>query len=364
MKVAVIGANGFIGTRIVECFHLGGGPEVAAIVRRPSSLALPARFAMDMRVADALDADSLAGGLAGCQAVVHVALGDPAQIRRMPGVLCEAAERAGIRRIAYMSSASVHGQNAAVGTREDSALHTRHALDYNNAKVAAERTFFKECRKRDLTGFALRPSVVFGPRSRWLSDLAEDMRAGRAWLLKEGRGICNSIYVDNLVAAVRACLVARDDAAGAYLVGDAETVTWRSFYTALATEIGAPTSAFLSVDRVPEFGMTWSERAGRVASHPVVQLALPLVPFSLKRNAKRILSALAADPNADSWALPEGPKPNVTREMADLQACEWKLPSTRAQMELGFVRPVSFSEGMRRTAAWWRFSRGELRLAV
>jgi nucleoside-diphosphate-sugar epimerase len=93
-------------------------------------------------------------------------------------------------------------------------------------------------------------------------------------------------------------------------------------------------------------------------------MALPLMPFSLKRSAKKILSALTAAPNPDSWAIPEAPKPHVTREMADLQACEWKLPSTRAQTELGFECPVTFTEGIRRTAAWWRFAHGEFRLAI
>jgi nucleoside-diphosphate-sugar epimerase len=364
MKVAVIGANGFIGTRLVECFHLGGGPEVTAVVRRPSSLALPARFSLDMRVADALDADSLARALAGCDAVVHAALGDPAQIRRMPVILCRSAEMAGIRRVVYLSSASVHGQNAPAGTTEETPLHVGHAHAYNNAKVVAERSFFRECKQLGLEGFALRPSLVFGPRSHWLADVAEDLRAGRAWLLNDGAGICNSIYVDNLVAAVRACLDARAEAAGAYLVGDAETVTWRGFYEALADGIGASPTAIQAVSKLPDFHSSWTEQARRMVSHPAVQLALPLVPYSLKRGAKKILAALSAAPAPDSWAIPEPPKPRVTRELADLQACAWKLPSARAEAALGFVPPVPFAEGMRRTAAWWRFAHGEFRLAI
>ena len=46
MNVAIIGAGGFIGNRLVEMFHLGGRHEVVPIVRRPSGLALPARFAL------------------------------------------------------------------------------------------------------------------------------------------------------------------------------------------------------------------------------------------------------------------------------------------------------------------------------
>ena len=364
MKVAVIGANGFIGTRIVECFHLSGELEVAAVVRRPSSLALPARFDLDLRVADALDAGSLAKGLAGCDSVVHVALGDSAQIRRMPEVLCKAAEAAGIRRLVYMSSASVHGQNPPPGTNESSPIHMGHAIDYNNAKVAAERRFTNECRRRGLDGYSLRPSMVYGPRSQWLADVLTQLQSGRAWLLDDGRGICNGIYVDNLVAAIRSCLGARSGTGGAYLVGDAETVTWRQFYSALAVEMSLPPSAVTNVNRPADFPVTWAERAKRIAAHSAVQLALPWVPYTLKRGARKLIGALSVPPIADSWAIPRDPDPVITREMAELQSCSWKLPSNRARDTLGYVPTVPFVEAVRRSVAWWRFAKGQFRIAI
>ena len=60
MKVAIIGASGFIGTRLIEQYHLGRGPAVAAVVRQPSSLALPSRFAVETHLADGLDVDAMA----------------------------------------------------------------------------------------------------------------------------------------------------------------------------------------------------------------------------------------------------------------------------------------------------------------
>ena len=182
MKIAIIGANGFIGSRLVEVFHLGGQHEVVAVVRQPCSLALPARFALDWRLGDALDAASLANALKGCDAVVHAALGDPAQIELMSAVLCAAAATAGVNRVVYLSSASVHGQNIAPGTTEASPLKTNFPLEYNNAKVRAENSFFAGLRKHRLSGYALRPGVVYGPRSRWITDLVNELRTGRAWL--------------------------------------------------------------------------------------------------------------------------------------------------------------------------------------
>ncbi|HWA87440.1 MAG TPA: NAD(P)-dependent oxidoreductase [Opitutus sp.] len=364
MKIAIIGASGFVGTRLVEHFHLGDDTEVVAVVRRPSSLALPSRFAMETAVADALDPDAMARAISGSSVVIHAALGDPAQIERMPVTLCLAAASAGVRRLVYLSSASVHGENPPPGTDEATPLHTNQLMDYNRAKARAELKFFSECRRHSLIGFALRPSVVYGPRSRWIADLATELIEGRAWLYQDGHGICNSIYIDNLVHAVACCAHATDDAAGVYLVGDAEEVTWEQFYHAAALHLDVPRSDIHQISRLPAFKFTWQDRANRAAASTVVQHLLPFVPHSLKRSARAVLAAAATTARPDTYALPESPRPRVTQELALLQQCAWKFPHARAAAHLDYRPVVSFAEGMRRSCAWWRFARGEASFAA
>ena len=89
--------------------------------------------------------------------------------------------------------------------------------------MLAERQFFTECRQLGLAGYALRPGYVFGPRSDVIADLAASLETERSWLLQNGDGICNSVYVDNLVAAVRLALKAKSGAGTAFFVTDAET---------------------------------------------------------------------------------------------------------------------------------------------
>ncbi len=364
MKVAVIGSSGFIGTRVIERFYLGGGPEVVAVVRRPSSLALPARFSVETRIADALDTDAMARAFTGCNAVIHTALGDPAQIERMPAALCLAAAAANVRRLVYLSSASVHGQNPAKGTDESAPLDVRQSLEYNSAKIRAELKFFAECQRHSLVGFALRPGIVYGPRSRWISDLATDLLEGTAWLYEGGAGICNAIYIDNLVQAISCCLQATDDAAGAYLVGDAETTTWAEFYRSAADHLDLPWSSIHQIARLPAFNRSWRDRASRAAANPVVQRLLPLVPYGWKRSAKAMFAAAAVPPRPDSWILPSGPKPRITQELALLQQCAWRFPHARAEQHLDYRPIVTFSEGMERSFGWWRFAQGETLFAA
>ncbi|MBC8040442.1 MAG: NAD(P)-dependent oxidoreductase [Opitutaceae bacterium] len=359
MSIAIIGANGFIGTRLVELLHLGGEYKVIPVVRRASGLALSARFALDWRIGDALNVESLAAAISDCEAVVHVALGDPRQIEAMPAVLCEAAASTGVKRVIYLSSASVHGQAPGSDTTEDSPLHCRHAMDYNNAKVRAERAFFRQCAKHRLEGFALRPGVVFGPRSRWITDLATDLRQRRAWLLGEGDGVCNGIYVDNLVAAVERCLAAPADAAGAYLVGETARVTWSDFYHRVANELGLDPATIHRVPAAPVFRRTPKETVARLVASRGVQALLPAAPDRLKKFGKHLLAAATAPaPTSDAWSLPAEPAPRITQELALLQQCRWQIPSDRAMQRLGYRPVVDFPTAIQRSLAWLAFAEG------
>ena len=359
MIVAVIGAGGFIGTRLVEMFHLQGLHTVVPIVRRPSGLALPARFALEGRVGDALSVPSLSAALAGCDAVVHTALGDPRQIEAMPAVLCAAAAAAGISRVVYLSSASVHGQAPEPGTNEDTPLHCRHAMDYNNAKVRAERAFFAGCARHGLEGFALRPGVVFGPRSRWISDLASDLRLHRAWLLGAGDGICNSLYVDNLVAAIDLALAAPADAAGAYLVGDAEHITWSDLYHRVAAALGIAPATIHRLAVAPDFPRNPREHVARLVASRGVQAFLPAVPARLKQMTKQFIAVCTTPaPDGAGWRRAVAPAPRLTQELALLQQCRWQLPSDRAIQRLNYSAAVDFSTAIRRSLAWLAFAEG------
>lgn len=358
MKLAIIGANGFIGTRIVEQFHLKRLHEVVPIVRKPSSLALPARFAVDWRLGDALDVASLTKALEGCEAVVHAAIGDPRQIEAMPGILCQAAQSAGIWRVVYLSSASVHGQAPEPGTTEKSPLHTKHAMEYNSAKVVAEQAFFRDCTKHGLHGFALRPGVVFGPRSRWIADLAQELRTGTAWLYRDGAGLCNSIYVDNLVHAIQCALLAPESSAGPYLVGDAETVTWREFYERVAGGLGIDPAGIHRIDTLPTFEKSLKDKVQDAVAHPAVQSLLPAVPGKWKQMTKAVLAASAQRPPPDSWTLPPRPAPHITQEMALLQQCRWRFPNDEAQRRLSYAPRVAFADGVQRSLAWLAFAEG------
>ncbi len=358
-RVALIGASGFIGLRVTELLGARADLSLVPLVRSPASLAVLARQPLDWRIVSFLDEDALAAALPGCTVCVHAAIGDAAQIPRMAAAAYRACAAAGVRRLVWLSSASVHGQNCARGTDESAPLHEHHALEYNNAKVRAETVLQAVARDGRVELVLLRPGVVFGPRSRWIADAAAEIRDNRAGWLDGGRGICNSVYVDNLVEAIRLAVQAPASCAGAYLVGDAETVTWRDFLLPIARHCGRDASAFAELP-VPAFRPARARPLAALTQTPAYRRIGGLVPERAKRLVKGLLHAWPEPARpAEAWTLrAAGRPPQLTEELALLEQCTWKLPFALATRRLGYAPPVAFSEGMRRSLAWLDFAEG------
>jgi 2-alkyl-3-oxoalkanoate reductase len=355
LTVAILGAGGFIGSRAVELFHLTRAFDVRPVVRRPGAMARAARFRLDCRLADVLDRRQLEEAFHGCDAVLHLATGDPRVIVGGVRPVHEAASRAGVRRIVYMSSASVHGQAPDPSTDEQAPLHRRHPLAYNNAKVDAEREWARLRQRGGPEVVVLRPAIVFGPRSRWVASCAEELLDGRAYLVNGGRGICNTVYVDNLLHAVHLALTSPQAGGETYFVGDRERVTWREFYEPIARALGIDPATIPTLDRIPDFRPGVRDRMKELKSTGPVQFGLRCTPPRLKRSVKAAIAAWR-DPRAiaPGGARAAGPQP--TLEMTQLQQCRWQMPWSKATATLGYQPIVSSAEGMRRSIAWLRFA--------
>jgi len=355
---AIIGASGFIGLRAVEGLHGRHGVAVRPVVRGTASLAVIARRRLDWRIADPRDLLALTEALRGCSVCLHAAIGDPLQIEQMATVAYNACAAAGVRRLVWLSSASVHGQNPEPGTDESTPLHERHLLAYNNAKVRAERRLEKLSAKGRVETVRVRPGVVFGPRSRWLTNAAADLRTGRAGWLNYGRGVCNGIHVDNLVHALHLAATVPAAAGHAFLIGDTEPVAWCDFLLPIATHLGFPATAFAAATPADHVAERETPFAALTRSHFYQSLG-DHVPDRAKRLVKSLAAAWpahAAKPGA--WTLPRPPAtaPSLTLEQTLLQSCTWKLPHAKADQLLGYAPPVHFAEGLAASLAWLDFA--------
>jgi nucleoside-diphosphate-sugar epimerase len=357
LTVAVLGANGFIGSRLVEMFHLARLANVRPVVRSYSSLARLSRFQLDPAIADAFDETALRTAFEGANVVVHAIAGDPKTIVETIAPVYRAAEVAGVRRLVYLSSASVHGQAPPSNTDETSPLSDRQEISYNNAKVQAEQKLRALRAGGTVEIVILRPGIVFGPRSYWVTSFAEALINGQAYLFNRGQGICNSLYVDNLVHAIYQAATTPGLDNEAFLVGDQERATWAELYAPIAQALG------FALASVPEAAPPAPEESSPLGKFDAIrtskpaQVVLSAFPMKWRQAAFMGLTYLHQQPPEESpWSLPLPSQPVASREMMLLYQCQYKLPHTKAEKMFGYQPVVSFAEGCDRTVAWLDFA--------
>jgi nucleoside-diphosphate-sugar epimerase len=362
LKVAILGANGFIGSRTVEMLHLEELAEVRPIVRTMYNLARLSRFDLDCRVPDAFDQSALCAAFKGCDIIVHAIAGDHKTIVESLSPMYHAAEAAGVRRLVYLSSASVHGQSPNAGTDENSSLNDRQTIAYNNSKVHAEMQLRELRKKGSVEVVMLRPSIVFGPRSYWISSFASDLLGGQAYMVDGGKGICNSIYIDNLIHAIYLACTTEGIDGEAFIVGDDETITWRDFYRPVVEAFGFNLDTVHDVTYKPRT-KSRKEQLKQILDSGPSQKILSLFPNKLLSATKAGVSALIARPHQHSspWTFTRfqeasSIQPIASLEISLLHQCQYKLPDAKARKVLGYSPSVSFAEGSRRTAGWLAFA--------
>ena len=352
MKIGILGASGFIGNRAVEMLA-DQGYEVYPIVRAQSSVSRLTRSDLEIRFANALDQAALTQAFTNCEIVIHSVLGSPGLIRSSIAPAYRAAQKAGVRRLIYLSSMCVHGQAPAPGTTEATPLNPRQPFPYNSAKIAAEQKL-QQLRKRGTVEVVIfRPGIVFGPRSRWIINLANELLEGRAYLLNGGEAICNTVYVDNLVQGMSQAICIPEADGEAFFVGDTEQVTWAEFYRPFAIALGVNPSQIHYVNP-PTFTITrnWKKHlSSAIRDSMLMQKLLASISDDFKQILKNRLSKPSSSIPPLSRGVPST-QPKVSSEMTALQACQYKLPLNKAKQLLSYQPAISFSDACQYCFDW------------
>lgn len=222
MKVAVTGANGFVG-RSVLARMAERGVDAVPLVRRPCDI--PG----ERVVGDLADGRLNPDDLAGVSAIVHLAArthvmnetsDDPlAEYRRInvagTAHLLETAAEAGVGRFVFMSSIKAVGEWSLPGEPLGPETVPRPEDAYGHSKLEAEALVKSHCDKTGMSFKIIRPPLVHGREAKGnLARLGALLRTGVPLPLASLRNARSIVGVENLAdATVAACLTDRSDGA-------------------------------------------------------------------------------------------------------------------------------------------------------
>jgi nucleoside-diphosphate-sugar epimerase len=255
MKFLITGANGFVGKPL--CAELlRQGHSVRAALRSAST----AVAGVEVAVIGAIDgATDWADALRDVEVVIHLAArvhvmkdkaADPlAEFLKvnLHGTenLAQQAARAGVKRLVYVSSIKVNGEETH-GQRSYTEQDEPSPQDpYGISKWQAEQAVQRIAQDTGLEAVIVRPPLVYGPGVKGnFAQMLKVLGAGIPLPLASVHNLRSLVYVGNLVAALIVCAMHRAAAGQTYLVGDGEDVSTPALLRLLGDAMGHPARLF------------------------------------------------------------------------------------------------------------------------
>ncbi|MFL6293573.1 MAG: NAD-dependent epimerase/dehydratase family protein [Thermoanaerobaculia bacterium] len=383
-KVLVTGASGFIGGRLVERL-VRQGADVRVLVRNPASAARLARFPLTFHLGDVTNTADLDRAVQGCDLVFHCAYGTTGSQKRRAWVnrvgterTLEAAHKAGVKRVVYLSTLMVYGQTAD-GDLDETAPRRRFGNAYSDSKLDAEGIALQYSRSGRVPVTILQPTAVYGPFGGvWTAQPLAALKTGRVILVNGGDGLANAVYVDDLVSAM--LLAAEKDAAvgEAFLISGPDTVTWRDLYDRFARMLGdgpertVPMTAEEALAHYKqhqretsrfhqEFLRTFKQDRGfrdrLMATRELMalrELASSVLPEALQDRIKGRMSGGGGRPAPPpDKGLPIHP---LTPQMVGFFAAKTRVRIDKARRLLGYEPAFPLQRGMELTGQWARWA--------
>jgi len=351
---AVTGASGFIGGRLVERL-IEQSVAVTCLLRGKPGVGLQATGAGFVTL-DIADREALQRALHGVDHVFHLAYDwEDADwnFRALRALISVCGE--GHRRLVHTSSFVAYDIPPA-GELTEETIGTTATCGYAHVKRALDEELIKAVRQGAVEAAIVQPTIVYGPRSApWTVEPSEMLRHGTVVLPDRGEGVCNAVYVDDVVTGM--ILAATEPAAiGQRFLISGEPVTWAQFYEAMAQAAGAKGPVYLPAEMIVDENRRL-RKLQRIATSPrrmLRILAQRRLTGKLIRGGLRLLPAsLGAGARDRLYGPPSRQRKHI--HMPDRGRLEFlqgrsTIRSGKAKRLLGYVPQFDLAAGMIPTA--------------
>jgi nucleoside-diphosphate-sugar epimerase/predicted dehydrogenase len=365
-RVAITGATGFIGGRLAERL-LDQGKQVRCLVRNIGSAARLARLPVEIVRVDLADEAGVKKALEGCDHVFHCAY-DPrslAQNRAAARNVVAASLAHNVKRLVHLSTFSVYEPFPDGHLSEDTPDGDK-SLVYTRTKLELETKVLDAARKQGLRGTVLQPTIVYGPFSRpWTIGPAEMLLYGTLILPDRAEGICNAVYIDDLIDAMLLAAVKEEAIGQRFIVSGPDAVTWGHFFEQFASVLGTKRPEYRPAKEIAKQNSGLMHDIRMVTSNPkmIAQIVVRspavrrLVQYgldSLPKSLHDLVNRKYFGTGERSIGKIHRPDPQQVR----LYTAKPVVGSEKARELLGYKPRVAFSAGMELTGRYLNWAYG------
>lgn len=329
----ITGVNGFIGSHLTRRV-LKEGRKVRGLVRKTANLDYIKGLDIEMVCGDVSLPETLEKAMQGVDIVIHAAglakdwgNYDDFYKTNFQGIcnVALAAEKAGVKRLVYISTAAVHG----FGYRDIDENYPlgKNLNDYGKTKKMAEEWLSRFVRTAKMEVVILRPGNVYGPDDHtYIDKYLDAIYTGKFSYVNKGRSLTCPVYIDNLVDGVwLACHVGA--AVGeTFFITDGLEITWKEFTDKLAEALGV---------KKPRFSIPYG------FGYAVAVLAEAIYRLLRKKNG-----------------------PVITRYRVGNGGLDYHFSIAKVQRLLNYRPRVDLDEAIKRTTEWYlkTFVNGDYRV--
>ena len=326
MKFLVTGANGFIGSNLVDKL-IENNHEVRALILEGTNESNldESKDKIEKVYGDITDYDKIRPYLEGIDVIIHLAarVDDWGPEKLFMKVSFEGAKNvldaaidAGVKRFIYISSLTVHGFEGFQKGDENAPY-----LPYNpyaKAKVAMEKSINNDYKEKNIETVIIRPGyLIFGPRDRNLSIKTYDRitRKKSFPCVKGGKPITSYSYVENLVDGLILVSTHPKAAGETYIINDGHLLTFKE----------------------------WMEYVFKSCD---IKLKMPSIPYKIAIGGVALLEGI--------YKLFRRKKgPILTRFRVKSAAADLGFVNHKIVNDLGYKPKIGIEEACRRTYEWF-----------
>lgn len=208
--IAITGASGFLGKRLVQALVLEGHYDIRVLSRNKTLDLEIATFAAEVEVIEGnMECPETLGKLLvpSCTVINLAYLWKAGRAKNLAAIdnLLSACQEVGVARLIHCSTADLVGRTSENKVTEETPCHP--LTEYGITKLDLERRVMDAASQGLFDPVIVRPSAVFGGGGEQLKKLIRDLSTGNAWLNYAksclfGERRMNLVHIANVVQAI------------------------------------------------------------------------------------------------------------------------------------------------------------------